>query len=173
MGKGAGFYQSIRHLLWDKDIPKKAKVTMYKTYYTPIVTYGAEVWNITEREWSRVQAGEMKFIRGIKGKTRLDRMRNEELRRGIVEESLRETVEKSRLRWFGHVKRMEDVRIPRRMSEIRMNGRRPRGRPRRRWIDEVKRDVEARGIQWRYVEEEELWRDRRRWRGLVNTQTRR
>lgn len=173
LGKGAGFYQSIRHLLWDKDIPKKAKVTMYKTYYTPIVTYGAEVWNITEREWSRVQAGEMKFIRGIKGKTRLDRMRNEELRRGIVEESLRERVEKSRLRWFGHVKRMEDVRIPRRMSELQMNGRRPRGRPRGRWIDEVKRDVEARGVQWGYVEEEELWKDRRRWRGLVNTQTRR
>jgi hypothetical protein len=46
------------------------------------------------------------------------------------------------LRWFGHVRRIDEHRIPKRLLEMKMNGRRPRGRPRTRWKDQVKRDVE-------------------------------
>lgn len=56
-------------------LQKKAKVIRLFN------TEGCEVWNITAEEWSRVQAGEMIFIRTIKGEL-------EELRNGIVEDRL-------------------------------------------------------------------------------------
>ena len=113
----------------------------------------------------------MRFLRAIKAKSLRDRVRNCEIRRDIVEESIRVSVERSRLRWYGHVMRMNEERIPRRMEGLEVVGWRPRGRPRRRWMDEVKMDVEKRGVAWEEVEKEKLWRDRQKWRGLVLTQT--
>jgi hypothetical protein len=42
--------------------------------------------------------------------------------------------------WFGHVQRMEDNRIPKRVLHMNLETTRPRGRPRNRWQDEVKED---------------------------------
>lgn len=170
--KGANLYQAVKHLLWNKKIPEKAKMLMYKLYYVPSVLYGAESWRMTEREWSRLQAGEMRFLRSIKGKTRWDRVRNVDIREELGVESMRERVGKMGLRWYGHVKRMSEERLPRKMEALKIAGRRPRGRPRGRWMGEIRGLVEKRGYRWEQVDDEEWWRDRGRWRGLVATQTR-
>lgn len=65
-----------------------------------------------------------RFIRFIKGKTRLDRIRSEKLRRGMVKNSLPENVEKTKFTWFGDVKRKEDM-IPRKMEKLVFNRSRP------------------------------------------------
>ena len=59
----------------------------------------------------------MKVLRLIKGVTRLDRHRNEDIRRELGVESILDFVERGQLRWFGHVKRMGDERYPKRMLE--------------------------------------------------------
>lgn len=46
----------------------------------------------------------MRCLTEIKGKTRRYRIGNEEVRKDIVEESVRQRVQKARLRWYGHVK---------------------------------------------------------------------
>jgi hypothetical protein len=60
--------------------------------------------------------------------------------------------------------RLADERIPKRTLEMKLRGRRPRGRPRTRWIDQVMRDVEKRGKKWTQVKQ-----DRDRWRFLCNS----
>jgi len=45
-----------------------------------------------------------------------------------------------RLRWFGHVWRMEENRIPRKVLHMNLATTRLRGRPRNRWQDEVRED---------------------------------
>jgi hypothetical protein len=67
-------------------------------------------------------------------------------------------VERNRLKWYGHVMHMVDDRIPKKMLEMKLRGRRPRGRPRTRWMDQVKR-----GKEWTQVKQ-----DRDRWRFLCN-----
>lgn len=62
--------------------------------------------------------------------------------------------------------------MPRKMEALLMEGMRPRGRRRRRWIDGVKMDEKKRGLRWQMLEEEELLWRRIRWRDLVNTQIR-
>ena len=51
-----------------------------------------------------------------------------------------ETVRLNRLRWFGHVQRMEENRIPKRVLYMNLGTTRLRGRPRNRWQDEVRED---------------------------------
>ena len=42
-----GLYQSVRRLIWNKDVPMKCKKVICNTYYVPIITYGAETWTMT------------------------------------------------------------------------------------------------------------------------------
>ena len=48
------------------------------------------------------------------------------------------------MRWFGHVQRKDSGDIGRRMLEIELPGRRPRGRPKRRFMDAVREDMQSR-----------------------------
>ncbi|KAG8322662.1 hypothetical protein J6590_018042 [Homalodisca vitripennis] len=59
--------------------------------------------------------------------------------------------------------------MPRIALEKKERGRRPRGRPRGRWEDQVWKDIERRGLQKMQVEEEETWNDRQKWRRLCTT----
>ena len=61
---------------------------------------------MTERMRSRVQASEMRFLRRIKGITLLDKVCNSEIHNSLNVESLLLRIERSQLRWFGHVSRM-------------------------------------------------------------------
>jgi hypothetical protein len=107
---------------------------------------------------------EMKFLRGILGKTRRDKIRNDDIREQLKVDNIKHDMERKRLKWYGHVMRMADEKIPKKMLEMKLRGRRPRGRPRTRWMDQVKREMEKRG--------KKEWEDRDRWRFLYNSQPR-
>jgi hypothetical protein len=91
---------------------------------------------------------EMKFLREILGKTRRDKIKNDDIREQLKADDIKNDIERIRLKWYGHVMRMADERIPKRTLEMKLRGSRPRGRPRTRWMDQVMRDVEKRGKKW-------------------------
>jgi hypothetical protein len=103
---------------------------------------------------------EMKFLREILGKTRRDKIRNDDIREQQKVDDIKNDTERNRLKWYGHVMRMADERIPRRTLEMKLRGRRPRGRPRTRWMDQEMRDVEKRGKKWTQVKQDREWEDR-------------
>jgi hypothetical protein len=72
-----------------------------------------------------------------------------------------------RMRWAGHVPRMGEVRGAYNILVGRPEGRRPPGRARRRWVDNIKTDL--REIGFGYVDWIHWDRDRDRWRALVKT----
>jgi hypothetical protein len=53
---------------------------------------------------------------------------------------------------------MADDRMPKKMLEMKLRGRRPRGRLRTRWMDQVKRDMEKRGKKWMQVKQDREWK---------------
>jgi len=67
------------------------------------------------------------------------------------------------MRWAGHVARMGEGRGVHRILVGKPEGKRPLGRPRRRWEDNIKMDLQKVG-DWM-----ELAQDRDRWRALVST----
>ena len=78
--------------------------------------------------------------------------------------------EVSKIRWYGHVKKMNAGRMPRNALEYQLEGKRSRGQSRHRWKEQVKKTVEKRGIKWMEMVEEETWNDRDRWGLLSKTQ---
>jgi hypothetical protein len=61
-------------------------------------------------------------------------------------QSMEEIRKRRRLEWYGHAKRMEDYRLPKRALEMKAtNCKRPVGRPQSRWEDKLKLDLGSRG----------------------------
>ena len=98
--QGNAFYQSVRNLVWSKEVPMKCKEVMYKMYYCPILTYAVETWTLTKSQENRIQASEMKFLGSMLAKTRMHKVRNENVRNEIGVEKLNDRMEKNKRRWF-------------------------------------------------------------------------
>ena len=128
-----------------RELSLKAKVSVFKSIYRPILTYGHELWVMTERVRSRVQAAEMRFLRRAAGLTLMDRVRSSTIRESLNIEPLLLHIEKSQLRWYGHVLRMPQERLVKRVFQAAPVGRRPLGRPRARWADYVGQIASASG----------------------------
>ena len=148
----------------DRNIPRKVKTIIYLSILRPILVYGHESWTLTSKTRSQIQATEMKALRLIKGITRRDKIRNEDIRRELGVESILDFVERGQLRWFGHVKRMDHERYPKRMLEWIPQGRRPAGRPKKRWLENIERGIDRRGSSLTEVNEVGLCEDRHEWR---------
>ena len=81
---------------------------------------------------------EMKCLRSMTGVSRLDRVRNEEVRvRTGVRREFAARVDMNVLRWFGHVERM-DNELLKKVMNVKVDGRSARGRPWFGWMDGVK-----------------------------------
>ena len=77
----------------------------------------------------------------------MDRVRNEEVsRRAEIERELSSRADQRVLRWFGHVERMDEYRMARRVLMAAVSGERVRGRPRLGWMDGVKVALANRGM---------------------------
>jgi hypothetical protein len=76
-------------------------------------------------------------------------------------------IKSRRMRWAGHVARMGAKRNVYRLLVGKPEGKRPLGRPRRRWIDNIKMDLLEIGLS--VVDSIGLTQDGYRWRALVNS----
>ena len=105
----------------------------------------------------RLKTTEMRMLRMICGKTLKDKMNNEKIREmtGVVilEEFLRE----KRLRWLGHVERMDEERGPVKALLLEVDGTK-KGRPKKRWKEVLECDMTARGLQRLDAQDRERWR---------------
>ena len=111
----------------------------------------------------------MKFLRSCLQRTRRDRIRNEVIREELeIKKPLLDIISQARLRWYGHVQRMDEERTAKTWLNRRVEGNRMRGRPRKRWEDQVRKEVEERGVEWDEVIQGQMFMDRKRWRGVVN-----
>ncbi|KAI3376132.1 hypothetical protein L3Q82_016651 [Scortum barcoo] len=81
----------------------------------------------------------MSFLRRVAGRSLRDRVRSSVTREELGVEPLLLHIERSQLRWLGHLFRMPPGRLPREVFQACPTGRRPRGRPRTRWRNYVSR----------------------------------
>ena len=120
-----------------RELSKKAKLSVLKAVFVPILTYGHESWVMTESMRSQVQASEMRFLRRIEGVALFNKVRSFEIRKSLNIEPLLLRIERSQRRWFGHVSRMPQESLPKQALLAKANGRRPVGRRRTRWTDYI------------------------------------
>ena len=105
------------------------------------------------------------MLRTIVGVRWDDFVRNTDIRERLCQPPVSLKLRRARLKWFGHVERMGDERQVRRITKAEMEGRRPVGRPRTRWKDVIRRDLESSGLSVEEAASEA--RDRDRWKDIV------
>jgi hypothetical protein len=133
----------------------------------PVVLYGCETWSLSKREERR-----LRVLRRIFGPKRDEvteewrRLHNEELNDLYSSPSNVRMIKSIRMRWAGHVARMGEKRGVYRVLVGKPEGKRLLGRPRRRWEDNIKMDLQEVGCG--DMGRIELAQDRDRWRALVN-----
>ncbi|KAJ4445815.1 hypothetical protein ANN_12500 [Periplaneta americana] len=147
------------------------KVRIYKTVILPVLLYGCETWTLTLREEHRLRVFENKVLRKIFGAKRDEvtgewrKLHNTELHALYSSPDIIRNLKSRRLRWAGHVARMGESRNAYRVLVGRPEGKRPLGRPRRRWEDNIKMDLREVGYDDR--DWLNLAQDRGRWRAYV------
>ena len=109
----------------------------------------------------------MGCLRKIKGVTRRDKIRNVDIKKELgITNDIVQKIQARRLWYYGHVVRMKAERLPNIALFGRVHGKRKRGRPKKRWIDNIREDVEEMGLNM--VEACRLASsDRDRWRNSV------
>ncbi|KAK0130608.1 putative uncharacterized transposon-derived protein F52C9.6 [Merluccius polli] len=122
-----------------RELSQKANLSIYQLIYVPALTYGHELWVVTERTRLRVQAAKISFLRRVAGLSLRDRVRSSVIREELGVDPLLHRVEKSQMRWLGHLVRMPPGHLPGEVFRARPTGRRPQGIPRTRWRDYVSR----------------------------------
>jgi hypothetical protein len=129
-------------VLCDKKVPNKLKGKFYRTVIRPVMLYGAECWATKGQHIQKMSVAEMRMLRWIRGHTRKDRIRNDDIRDKLRVAPIQEKLIQNRLRWFGHIQRKppeESVRSG--ILSRSENTRRRRGRPRLTWEEAIKRDL--------------------------------
>jgi transcription termination factor 2 len=88
------------------------------------------------------------------------RIRNNEIDNIIRKKYIVMFVKARRISWIGHVERMEDSRMPKRVMREKIYTRRKRGRPKVRWLEDVQEDLRGMGIEgWRRkAQDRDQWR---------------
>jgi hypothetical protein len=116
---------------------------IYKTTILPVILYGCETWSLVLREEHRLRVFENKVLRRIFGPKRDEvtggwrKLRNEELPDLYSSPSIIRIMKARRMRWARHVARMGEKRN----AYMLLVGKRPLGRPRRRLVDNIRKDL--------------------------------
>jgi hypothetical protein len=169
---GNACYHSVQDLLSSSLLSKNLKIKIYRSIILPVVLYGCETWSLTLREGHRLRVFENRVLRRIFGPKRDEvtgewrRLHNEELNDLYSSPNIIRVIKSRRMRWAGHVVRMGEGRGPYRILVGRPEGRSPLGRPRHRWEDNIKMDLQE--VGWRGMDWIDMTQDRDRWRALVN-----
>ena len=148
------------------------KLYYHRTVILPVVLYGCETWSLTLREERKLRVFESMVLRRIFGPRRDEvtgewrRLHNEELSDLHSSPNIVRVLKSRRMRWAGHVARMGEERGVYRVLMGKPEGKRPLGRPRRGWVDNIRTDLQEVGCG--YMEWIGLAQDRDRWRTLVS-----
>jgi hypothetical protein len=164
---------SVQNLLSSSLLSKELKIKLYRTIILSVVLYGCETWSLTLRDERRQRVFENRVLRRVFGPKRDEvtgewrKLHNEELSELYSLPNIARVVRSKRMRWAGHVARMGGGRGVYRVVVGKLEGKRPLGRPRRRWEYNIKMDLQEVGGgcgDWM-----ELAQDRDRFRALVGT----
>ena len=156
----------LNGILWDQRVSKENKRRIYNVVVKSILTYGCEFWQLKKRTQDMPRVTEMDFWRRSAGISRRDRVRNDRVRQIMeVGNVIVFDVMTKQLVWYGHVNRMTEERLPKKILDWVPPGRRRRGRPVKGWRQGVLHEMRECQLP------EGLWEDRGLWRlGVADRQ---
>ena len=143
---------SVQNLLFYSLLSKITKIQVHRTVILPFVLHGCETRSLTLREEWRVRMSENRVLTRIFGLKRVEvtrewrKLHNEELNDLYSSLNIIWVIKSRKMRWVGHVARIGERRGAYGIFVWRKpEGKRPLGRPRRRWEDNIKMELQEMG----------------------------
>jgi len=159
-------------MLSSRLLSKNLKIKIYRTIILPVVLNGCETWSLILREERKLRVFENMVLRRIFGPRRDEvvgerrRLHKEELNNLYSSPHIVRVIKSRRMRWAGHMARMGEERRVCRVLMGKPKGKRPLGRPRRKWVDNIRMEFQEVGCG--YMDWIGLALDRDRWRTIVS-----
>ena len=148
----------------------KTKIMVFQAVVLSTLLYACETWTLYRRDIKRLEQFQLQKLRQILKLRPEDHIPNTEVLTRATLPSLEATITRHRLRWAGHTLRMDSSRLPKMILYGELaNGTRPRGAPKRRYKDQLKRSLVQTDIElssW-----ERVAMDRGAWRTAVRSGT--
>ena len=122
-------WKEVSEVMCDRKMLVELRDKFFKTIIRPAIPYGSECWAVKNKNENKLNSAEMRLLRWVRGKTRLDHIRNEDIRKDAHVKPVETFLENKRLTWFGHCLRREPNHICAKSLRLEVSGRRNRGRP--------------------------------------------
>ncbi|XP_038062349.1 uncharacterized protein LOC119732818 [Patiria miniata] len=167
LARAATVMARLAKRVWsNKNLTVRTKLQVYQACVISTLLYSSEAWTTYTRQEKRLNSFHLRCLRRILGIKWQDKVPNTEVLERAHSTSMFAMLSQRRLRWLGHVHRMDSGRLPRAILYGELSsGSRPIGRPNLRFKDVCKRDMRQAGIDpnsW-----EEAAQDRSAWRQTV------
>jgi len=116
---------------------KETKLRIHNITAKASLKFGSEAWVLKQREEQRLEAAQMKFLRHLIGITKLDREKNQCIKERNGAQNIVKGIKQYQEKWLQHVQRMDTNRLPKQALQYEPKGRKNKGRPRKRWRDQL------------------------------------
>ena len=127
----------------------QTKINMYRALVVSVLLYGSEAWAITIADRRRLDVFDVRCQRRLLRVFWQQHVSNQSIRERTKQPTASSLLRQLRLRWFGHLHRMPSSLPVRRVFDFNANihgWKRPRGRPKTRWADSIKPDLNSTGL---------------------------
>lgn len=145
IGKATTTMARLNKRVWTNGkLTEHTKVQVYKACVMSTLLYGSEAWTLRAKHEHKLNAFHMRCLRRILNITWQDKVTNTSVLERAEIPAMYTTLKQRRMRWLGHVVRMDCGRIPKDLlyGEL-VSGSRPTGRPKLRFKDVCKRDLKS------------------------------
>jgi hypothetical protein len=149
LGISYGVMESLNQSVWRcRYLSKKTKLHVFKVLVLPVLLYGAETWTLTAQLRTRLNSFVTKSIRRILGYRWDDFVPNQRLLRETGMRLATCLIMERKLRFFGHVARFSPADPTYQILSAKVSGewKRPRGRPRATWLQQIDSHCQELGI---------------------------
>ena len=162
----SSFGRMSKRVLQSHSLRLSAKIQVYRAVVVPTLLYGVEIWVLYRKQIRLLERFHQRCLRSILGIKWQDNVSNEKVVKRASLPSTESILLQVQLRLAGHVTRMEDVRMSKKLafSELQ-ESKRDRGAPRKRYKDQLKRQLAQAGISHQSWQQEAS--DRDSWSSLV------
>ena len=172
LGKARAAYNMLGRVWKSNQISQNLKLRLYKSNVISVLLYGSETWRVVKSEMAKLDSFNNTCLRRILKIYWPERITNELLWYRTDTIPITEEIKKRRLRWFGHVVRMDEDRTPKiALDWTPAAGRRNEGGQRTTWRGSVAKDFREinwsgrRGLSWQEAKHQA--HDRRVWQTIV------
>ena len=151
-------FRELLPILTNRAISLHIRGHVFSAAVRSVLLHASETWPMTSEEITRIVRNDNSMVRWICSKKLSDRCSMSDLHTKLKISNIVEVLRQGRLRWFGHIMRLNDNLWQKKILSFHVDGAAPRGRPKMRWIDNVNQDMRNLGIRTDLTDDRVAWR---------------